>query len=181
MAMEPADILRKAYARQVMPQPDGLFKAEILEFPGCFAIGDTAADALGTLEEVAVDWIAAAIAQGQYIPEPMESSAYSGKFVVRMSKALHKKATQFAMRDGVSLNQFVVNCVAEHVGMLAAPLRVYVQPAQLLSNFSFHLSIAGSASSFATPAGGGVSIQHAATPADQVVHLPLERPWGVHA
>jgi predicted HicB family RNase H-like nuclease len=128
MAMEPAEMLNKPYVRQVAPQPDGLFKAEILEFPGCFAVGDTAAEALASLEEVAVDWIAATIAQGQDIPEPTESTAYSGKLVLRMSKTLHRKAAQFALRDGVSLNQFIVNCVAEHVGMLARPSMVYFQP-----------------------------------------------------
>jgi predicted HicB family RNase H-like nuclease len=131
--MEAAEILMKPFARQVVPQPDGLFKAEILEFPGCFAVGESPAAALVTLEEVAVDWIEAALAQGQDIPEPTESAAYSGKFVVRMSKTLHRKAAQFALRDGVSLNQFVVNCVAEHVGMLARPLITYAQPTNILT------------------------------------------------
>jgi antitoxin HicB len=125
--MEPTEILRKPYVRHVVPQPDGLFKAEILEFPGCFAIGETAASAMVELEDVAVDWLAAAIAQGQNIPEPTESSAYSGKLVLRMSKTLHRKATQFALRDGVSLNQFIVNCIAEHVGLLARPSMIYAQ------------------------------------------------------
>jgi antitoxin HicB len=121
MEMEAAEILRKPYARQVVPQPDGVFKAEILEFPGCFAIGDTAIDALAILEEVAADWIVAAVEQGQEIPEPTEHAGYSGKLGLRMSKTLHKKVAQFSMRDGVSINQFIVNCLAEHVGLLARP------------------------------------------------------------
>ena len=83
MAMEPAEILKKPYVRQVVPQPDGIFKAEILEFPGCFAIGESAASALADLEEVAVDWIAAAVAQSQDIPEPTESAGYSGTTSLR--------------------------------------------------------------------------------------------------
>jgi antitoxin HicB len=119
--MEAAEILRKPYARQVVPQPDGVFKAEILEFPGCFAVGDTAVEALASLEDVAADWIMAAIAQGQEIPEPTENAGYSGRLGLRMSKTLHKKVAQFSMRDGVSINQFIVNCLAEHVGLLARP------------------------------------------------------------
>lgn len=134
--MEPADILKMPCFRQVIPQPDGIVKAEILEFPGCFAIGDTAPAALIELENIAVDWIKAALAQGQSIPEPTESASYSGKFVTRMSKTLHKKAAQFALRDGVSLNQFVVNCVAEHVGMLSRPLTIYAQPLQVSGHFA---------------------------------------------
>jgi hypothetical protein len=36
--------------------------------------------------------------------------------VVRLPKTLHKKAAHAAARDGVSLNQFIVSCVAEQVG-----------------------------------------------------------------
>jgi antitoxin HicB len=114
--MTPVEILNKPYARQVVPQPDGVFKAEILEFPGCFAVGDTAVEALANLEPTALAWIDAALAQGQNIPEPTESAGYSGKLVLRMAKSLHKKAAQFALRDGVSLNQFIVNSLAEQVG-----------------------------------------------------------------
>ena len=139
VAMEAAEVLTKPYVRQVVPQPDGLFKAEILEFPGCFAIGDTATEALSNLEEVVVDWVAASIAQHQDIPEPTESTGYSGKTVLRMSKTLHKKAAQFARRDGVSLNQFIVNCLAEHVGMLARPSLQVLQPANLHANLTLQV------------------------------------------
>lgn len=66
-----SDILARPYARTVIPDPDGGFTAEIVEFPGCIAMGDTAAEALEILEDVAADWIGAAIEQGQDIPEPM--------------------------------------------------------------------------------------------------------------
>jgi predicted RNase H-like HicB family nuclease len=129
--MDPTKILKKPYARQVIPQEDGLYKAEILEFPGCFAVGDSAIEALASLEEIAIDWLAATIAQGQNIPEPSDATGYSGKTVLRMSKTLHKKAAQFAMRDGVSLNQFVVNCVAEQVGLRAKPVLLGAQSTAL--------------------------------------------------
>jgi len=95
---------------------------------------------LAELEEVAVDWFAATHAQGQEIPEPTESASYSGKFVTRMSKTLHRKAAQFALRDGVSLNQYIVNCVAERVGMHARPAMIYAQAPKLQANFTLQLS-----------------------------------------
>ena len=116
------DILRKPYARLVIPDPDGTFSAEIVEFPGCIANGDTASEALKNLEDVATDWIGAARAQGQEIPEPMEAAGYSGKLVLRMPKSLHQRAALYAERDGVSLNQFIVTCLAEHVGVRAQPM-----------------------------------------------------------
>jgi len=35
------EILRKPYARVLVPDENGGFFAEILEFPGCFAEGET--------------------------------------------------------------------------------------------------------------------------------------------
>lgn len=114
--MEPAEILKKPYARMVIPDSGGTFSAEIVEFSGCIAVGSDAAEALANLEEVAKDWIEATLAQGQNIPEPMDAAGFSGKLVVRMSKGLHRRSTLCAERDGVSLNQFITTCLAEAVG-----------------------------------------------------------------
>jgi antitoxin HicB len=122
--MAAADILKKPYARLVTPDEDGSYFAEIVEFPGCFATGKTGGEALENLESVAIDWINATISQGQNIPDPMESNDYSGKFVLRMSKSLHRRAALWGQREGVSLNQFIVNCVAEQVGALARPIMI---------------------------------------------------------
>jgi predicted RNase H-like HicB family nuclease len=108
--------LKRPYGRVVVPEQDGTFRAEIVEFPGCIAVGDTAAEALANLERVADSWLQATIAKGLHVPEPIESAGYSGKLVVRLPKTLHKKAAHAAAREGVSLNQFIVSCVAEHVG-----------------------------------------------------------------
>lgn len=127
--MAVTEILKQPYARMVTPDEDGSYFAEIVEFPGCFATGATAVEALENLEGVAVDWVNATIAQGQNVPEPMEAMDYSGKLVLRMPKGLHKRAALWADREGVSLNQFIVSCVAEHVGSLARPAMTYAQTA----------------------------------------------------
>jgi len=114
--MTPIEILRQPYARVLTPEPDGQYTAEILEFPGCVAYGDNSNDALRNLEEVAAEWISAAIEQGQNIPEPMANVDYSGRLVLRMSKGLHHRAAICAEREGVSLNQFIVTSLAEAVG-----------------------------------------------------------------
>jgi len=119
--MDAHEILKQPYARLVTPDEDGSFFAEIVEFPGCFATGATAPEALQNVESVAVDWIKIALAQGQNIPEPMESGEYSGKLVLRMTNGLHRRAALWAHREGVSLNQFIVTCLAEAVGERAKP------------------------------------------------------------
>jgi predicted RNase H-like HicB family nuclease len=111
-----AEYLKRPYGRVVIPEEDGSFRAEIVEFPGCIAVGDTAAEALANLERVADSWLQATLAKGLHVPEPIESAEYSGKLVVRLPKTLHKKAAHAAAREGVSLNQFIVSCVAEQVG-----------------------------------------------------------------
>lgn len=116
----PADditrILQRPYARAIFPDEDGSYFGEVIEFPGCFAAGATAAEALGNLEEVAHDWLRIELEKGHAIPQPMGSSDYSGKLVLRIPRGLHRKAAWAAEREGVSLNQFIGTCVAECVG-----------------------------------------------------------------
>jgi antitoxin HicB len=133
--MDAHEILKKPYARMVMPDADGSFFSEIVEFPGCFASGKTAVDALQNLEGVAVDWINAALAQGQDIPAPMDSNEYSGKTVLRMTKGLHRRAALWAEREGTSLNQFINTCVAEAVGERARAVIYPVAQVQTITAF----------------------------------------------
>jgi antitoxin HicB len=116
MAMTAAEILKKPYGRLLVPEDDGTYRAEIIEFPGCFAVGNTAAEAAENLENAAVGWVESTLAKGRTIPDPMDETDYSGKLVLRMPKSLHRHAAFAANRDGVSLNQFIVSSVAEQVG-----------------------------------------------------------------
>lgn len=114
--------LGQPYARLILPEPDGSFRGEIIEFPGCLSTGDSAEEALAKLEEAARDWLIAAIENGQEIPAPVESSAtYSGRLVLRLPKSLHRKAAWIAERERVSLNQFIVASLAEAVGERRPP------------------------------------------------------------
>jgi antitoxin HicB len=111
-----ASYLKQPYARIVIPETDGTYRGEILEFPGCIATGDTPAEALEALEEVAIEWLNAALTNNQPIPAPLENAEFSGRLVLRMPKSLHKKAARIAERDGVSLNHFIVTSLAVYVG-----------------------------------------------------------------
>lgn len=124
MAMTPADYLKRPYTRVLRPEADGSVSAEIVEFPGCFAAGDTGGDALQNLEIVAESWILGMLAKNERIPEPLqEKEAFSGKLVLRLPRSLHKKAAFVAEREGVSLNQYISACVAEAVGLGAGRAR----------------------------------------------------------
>jgi antitoxin HicB len=154
--MTPAEYLKRPYSHVVVPESDGTFRGEILEFPGCIAAGDTAQETLAKLEDVAASWLQSMIARGQQIPEPLEASNYSGKTVLRLSKSLHQKAAMVARMDGVSLNSFIANCVAERVGARNRPV---FMPIQAVGNVSFLLVQISS--------GYGSSPQQVATSADR--------------
>jgi len=109
-------ILSRPYARILIPDDDGTYTAEILEFPGCFGEGETAGEAINDLEQAAASWIEAAIKQGQEIPPPMDTCEYSGKINLRLPKSIHKQAARFAERDDVSLNQLFVSAIAARIG-----------------------------------------------------------------
>ena len=70
MAMTSADYLKRPYLRTIVSDEDGSFRAEIIEFPGCIATGDTATEALEALEDVAASWVEGMLASGQDIPAP---------------------------------------------------------------------------------------------------------------
>lgn len=110
------DYLKKPYARILIPDETGGYSAEILEFPGCFAEGETADEAMQALERAADSWIQAALDQGQAIPQPSISHGYSGRIALRLPKSLHRKVAQCAERDATSINQFILSAIATKVG-----------------------------------------------------------------
>lgn len=68
------EYLKMPYTRVVRPEPDGSYSAEIVEFPGCFATGVSAPEALEHLENVAEAWLTSMVERGQPVPEPTKSS-----------------------------------------------------------------------------------------------------------
>ncbi|MGI8586401.1 MAG: toxin-antitoxin system HicB family antitoxin [Chloroflexia bacterium] len=113
---EPKAYLKEPYSRILVPNEDQTFSAEILEFPGCFAEGETADEAIRNLEAAAEAWIEASLAQGLEIPEPAMNQGYGGKIALRLPRSLHRQAARMAARDGTSLNQFLVTAVAARLG-----------------------------------------------------------------
>jgi antitoxin HicB len=176
--MDPTEVLKRPYARVLTPDPDGRVTAEIMEFPGCVAFGDTSTEALARLEEVAVDWINAAVEQGQAIPEPLSSIDYSGKLVLRMTKGLHHRAAIFADREGVSLNQFIVTCLAEAVGERARPVMGVNYQALLhtMATATFNYNFGGTSSSnistFAMNTGTVQTGQISAATSNELIAFP---------
>ena len=89
------------------------------DLPGSSSFGETEAEALTELDQAIEAWIEAARAAGNAVPAPSRPASLdlpSGKVLVRMPKGLHRRAALCAEREDVSLNQFIVACLAEAVG-----------------------------------------------------------------
>jgi predicted RNase H-like HicB family nuclease len=100
----------------MIPVGPSSYHAEILEFPGCFAQGDTPADAYANLEKAAESWVDTCLSQGQEIPEPSSNVTYSGHIALRLPRSIHRQAATLADRDDTSLNTFLVSAVSAKVG-----------------------------------------------------------------
>jgi antitoxin HicB len=57
-------------------------------------------------------WIESRLATGLEVPEPQEAPQYSGRFVLRIPKSLHRDLANEAETEGVSLNSYVSNALA---------------------------------------------------------------------
>jgi antitoxin HicB len=85
------------------------------ELPGCTAHGDTPEEAMALGKDVKALWIETALEEHQTIPRPLGEPGYSGKLVLRLPKTLHEAAAHTAEREGVSLNAYLLQLVAEGV------------------------------------------------------------------
>jgi antitoxin HicB len=97
--------------------------ARVLEFPGCLTQAENFEDLGQLVREAMRGWIEIGLEDGQPIPEPFTDEEYSGKFVVRVPRSLHRQLVEAAKQDGVSLNAFVNVVLAKAVGPQTLPSR----------------------------------------------------------
>ena len=94
----------------------GGYLAESLDLSGCMADGETVEDAIHNLEDAMISWIRTAQELGYTIPEPSNNSKFSGKWVIRTPRTLHRKLVEHSKKEGVSLNTLVVSLLSEGLG-----------------------------------------------------------------
>lgn len=110
------------YKVEIYPEPDGSgYTAEIPDLPGCLTCAETLPELLEMIEDAKRGWFEVALERGLGIPEPSPvlDGTYSGKFLVRVPRSLHRRLAERARREGTSLNQFVSVALAEAVGRSA--------------------------------------------------------------
>ena len=99
--------------RALTPDEGGGFLAEIPDLPGCMGDGETEAAALEDVQAAAGEWIAEAKRLGKPVPHPGDADLYSGKWLQRVPKSLHRRLASHAKREGVSLNTLAATLLAE--------------------------------------------------------------------
>ena len=110
------EYLSRPYTRELIKNEDGTWFARVMELKGCMTEGNTKEEALKNLDDAMKGWIEVAIEDRESIPEPLESRSFSGKFVIRVPRTMHRDLAKRAEIEGVSLNQFVVTALAKEVG-----------------------------------------------------------------
>lgn len=94
----------------------------ICEFPdlrGCTGVGDTEAEAVEDGLVAKELWLADYFEEHGTYPEPSDvrSREYSGNFMVRGTKSLHRELSIVAKNEGVSLNALCCQILSVAVGM----------------------------------------------------------------
>lgn len=122
------------YRVEIYPEENGQgYTAAIPDLPGCISSGDTPQEALHAVDEAKRLWLEVALQDGDPIPEPTAVTVehFSGKFVVRVPRSLHRRLVKRAEVEGVSLNQLVVSILSESAGTAPSPgtLVVHLQSA----------------------------------------------------
>ncbi len=102
-----SNIVARPYARELVKNEDGSWFARIVEFGGCMTEGDTQEEALTNLDDAMRAWVEVKLEDGEQIPAPATIDDYSGRFIVRVSKSLHRDIARRADLEGVSLNAYV--------------------------------------------------------------------------
>ena len=88
---------------------DGIhYISSVLELDGCSSDGTTPEEALRNLDEAMECYLESCIIHNDPIPEPVSEDNFSGKFLVRLPKSLHRRLTYESQKEGISLNQYAL-------------------------------------------------------------------------
>lgn len=90
--------------------------ARVRELPGCMTQAERFEELAPMIEDAMRAWIETALEDGQPVPEPQKQVEYSGKFVLRVPRTLHRQLVERSETEGVSLNQLCSTLLAQAIG-----------------------------------------------------------------
>jgi predicted RNase H-like HicB family nuclease len=107
-AQEYLDLPYNFIVKKITDESGMYYYATVLELDGCQSTGETYDEAYKNILEAMEGWIEAKLENGFAVPAPIETEKFSGKFIVRLPKTLHRKLSLEAVQEGVSLNQYAL-------------------------------------------------------------------------
>lgn len=96
---------------------------EFPDLPGCASDGETLEEALENKDDAVNSWIMCAKENGDAIPEPfdyLKNISYSGKILQRVPKSIHRKLSERAKTEGVSINSLILSYISQGLGYQSA-------------------------------------------------------------
>jgi predicted HicB family RNase H-like nuclease len=95
---------------------DREYVGNCVEFPSLSHLAESRSEALRGIEKLVRDVVADMRRHGESVPEPLADQAFSGKFMTRVPRELHRQLAIEAAEAGVSLNRLVSFKLAMPVG-----------------------------------------------------------------
>jgi antitoxin HicB len=119
------DYLDLDYTLVLRKDEEGDWIATVKELEGCIADGSTPEEAIKNVQSMKELWLRSRLESKRPVPLPeKEQEEFSGKFLQRVPKSLHRKLVEAADREGVSLNQLVTSALAQMTGYKQAKAEV---------------------------------------------------------
>jgi predicted HicB family RNase H-like nuclease len=92
---------------------DGCFVGSAPPLIGPCCHGKNEARVYAQLCQIVEEWIALLEGDGQTLPEPLAQKKFSGKFVLRLEPAIHRRLAAKALAAGESLNTYCVKALVK--------------------------------------------------------------------
>ena len=106
-----------SYPVEIQKAHEGGFVVSIPDLPGCIMQVENWEEAESSIEEVRKVWLRAAYEDGVTIPLPKTEKEYSGKFVLRIPKSIHRNLDKRAEDEGVSLNALLISMISQSLSI----------------------------------------------------------------
>lgn len=111
-AMTLDDYLKLEYTFNVVADVEGGYVIAFPDLQGCMTQADSPEEIVPMAMDAKRAWLTVRYEDELDIPLPTHPEEYSGRFVLRMPKRLHRELAEAAQRNDTSLNTWIVYLLA---------------------------------------------------------------------